>query len=270
MATQAAEAVGLKAGEESFAALADRWIWAFMAALFFATVLLGFVPDSINMLAAVDAGNRPALPPVLHFHAAMMGAWILLLLVQSVLMATGNRNHHMKLGLTAVVVAPLVSISMVAVVISNFAFLASSASNALSAEVLSARRFAASQLLLEQIRLVFVFAVLVTWALLVRRQAPDTHKRLIFFATLMPLPAAFNRISWLPSTPPDSPTSNLLLMLLWLSPLLIYDVWRRGRIHHAYVTGIALMLPFIVFAYAVWGSDWWLAAAPRMFGIQSW
>jgi hypothetical protein len=270
MAAQAAEAVGLTPGTSSFAELSDRWIWTFMAALFFVTVLLGFVPDSISMLAAVDAGARPALPPVLHFHAVMMGIWISLLLAQSLLMAAGHRNHHMKLGLAAVVVAPLVVISMVAVVISNFAFLASSGPEFLSAEALGARKFAASNLLLEQIRLVFVFAVLVTWAMLVRRQAPETHKRLIFFATLMPLPAAFNRIPWLPSTLPDSPTSNLLLMLLWLSPLLIYDIWRRGRIHHAYVTGIALLLPFIVFAYSVWGSDWWIATAPRIFGIEHW
>ena len=60
MATRAAEAVGLNAGKGAFAALADRWIWTFMAALFFATVLPGFVPDSINMMAAVDAGERPA------------------------------------------------------------------------------------------------------------------------------------------------------------------------------------------------------------------
>jgi hypothetical protein len=63
MATQAAEAVGLKTGARSFAVLTDRWIWTVMSALFFVTVLLGFVPDSIDMLAAVDTGKRPALPP---------------------------------------------------------------------------------------------------------------------------------------------------------------------------------------------------------------
>lgn len=269
MATQAAEAVGLRP-DGAFTVFADRWIYAGVAGLYFAFVLIGFIPDSIDMLAAVEAGERPVLPPVLHFHALMMGAWMSLLLAQSILMATGNKRHHMKLGLAAVVVAPLVVISMVAVAIANFAFLATATPEHLPEAAISARKYASSHLLLEQMRLVVVFAVFVTWALVVRRQAPETHKRLMLFATLMLMPAAFNRVPWLPSTLPESALSNHLLLLLFLAPLLIYDIWRRGRIHHAYVVGIAVCLPFIAFAYAVWGSDWWTATAPRIFGIQNW
>lgn len=38
------------------------------------------------------------------------------------------------------------------------------------------------------------------WALLVRREDPETHKRLIIIATLPLLSAAIDRIAWLPTT----------------------------------------------------------------------
>ncbi len=49
-----------------FTAFVDRWIYVFMAALFVVTVLVGFIPDSSRMLANVEAGARPPLPPILH------------------------------------------------------------------------------------------------------------------------------------------------------------------------------------------------------------
>ena len=53
--------------------LADRWIYVFMAGLFVATALTGFIPASIRHFAAVEAGQRPAPSPVLHVHAVLMG-----------------------------------------------------------------------------------------------------------------------------------------------------------------------------------------------------
>ena len=68
----------------------DRWIFVFMAALFFVTALAGFIPDSLMKIAAVKAGERAPFPLVLHVHAVLMGAWLSLLLAQTTLMATGN------------------------------------------------------------------------------------------------------------------------------------------------------------------------------------
>jgi hypothetical protein len=45
----------------------DRWIFVFMAAWFIAIVLTGFIPDSLEKIAAVKAGERPPFPLVLHF-----------------------------------------------------------------------------------------------------------------------------------------------------------------------------------------------------------
>ena len=270
MATQSAEAVGVKVQAGSFAEFADRWIYVFMAALFFATVLTGFIPTSLQKLAAVDAGQRPPLPGFMHFHAFMMGTWITLLLVQTTLMATGNKGWHMKLGLVSIAVAPAVLVSMVGVAGATLTQLALMPAGMMPDEALSGLKFVLSNILLEQIRIVFLFPALIIWALLVRREDPETHKRLIIIATVPALSAAIDRIAWIPSTLPESAASMYITQLLWLAPALIYDLWRRGRLHKAYVIGIALNLPFIVFSYFSWGTDWWLAAAPTIFGIESW
>src|SRR5438094_5053250 len=68
----------------------DRWIYVFTAASFIAIVLAGFIPDSIGKVAAVQAGERPPFPLVLHFHAVLMGSFLLLLLAQTTLAATGR------------------------------------------------------------------------------------------------------------------------------------------------------------------------------------
>src|SRR5688572_25807962 len=76
----------------------DRWIFVGMAVWFIAIVLAGFIPDSIMKVAMVKAGLRPPFPLVLHMHAVLMGGFLLLLLAQSWLMATGRRQFHMQLG----------------------------------------------------------------------------------------------------------------------------------------------------------------------------
>src|SRR6476469_8077769 len=70
----------------------DRWIYVFMAAWFIAIVLTGFIPDSLNKIAAVQAGQRPPLPLVMHAHAVLMGSFLLLLLAQTTLVATGRSD----------------------------------------------------------------------------------------------------------------------------------------------------------------------------------
>ena len=86
-ATMAAPSTRASA-DSSFAQTVDRWIYVFMAASFIAYTLTGFIPDSLAKIAAVEAGQRPPFPLALHAHAVLMGAFLVLLLAQSVLAAT--------------------------------------------------------------------------------------------------------------------------------------------------------------------------------------
>ena len=270
MVANAAHVVGTKPESGAFARLADRWIYVFMAGLFVVTALVGFVPDSLNMLAAVETGQRPPLPPILHAHAVLMGAWLFLLFAQTTLMATGRSAQHKRLGLIAVVLAPALVAAMIGIVHAVTLRVAAIPPGTVPPEALSDIKAIVSNLLLEQIRAVVLFSGFVGWALLVRRTDPETHKRLMILATLLPLPAAIDRITWLPNTLPDSPVAADLYLLLLLAPALIYDIARRGRVHRAYVIGIGLNLPFVIAAYVLWNTPWWLATAPRLLGVQGW
>jgi hypothetical protein len=270
MVANTVDVAGVRASAGTFARIADRWIYVWMAALFVVTALVGFIPDSLNILAAVEAGQRPPLPPVLHAHAVVMAAWLLLVLTQTSLVATGRTAQHRKLGLVGMVLAPLLAVMMIAVTRSAWSMLAAVPPGAMPAEALAGTKSFIANLLLEQIRTVAVFSALITWALVVRKRDPQTHKRLIILATLIPLPAAIDRMTWLPGTLPDSPISVWLYSLLWLLPVLVYDVVRRGRVHRAYVIGIALNVPFVLASYLLWGTAWWQAAAPTLIGVQGW
>ena len=76
----------------------DRWIFVFMAVWFIAIVLTGFIPDSMMKVEMVKAGQRAPFPPVLHVHAVVMGSYMLFLLTQTWLVATGRSELHRRIG----------------------------------------------------------------------------------------------------------------------------------------------------------------------------
>ena len=98
----AANQAGHYPSESTITHAIDRWIYVFMAAFFIAITLTGFVPDSLAKIAAVEAGERSPFPLVLHLHSILMGSFLLLLLVQTVLAARGELRHHQRLGLASV------------------------------------------------------------------------------------------------------------------------------------------------------------------------
>ena len=269
MASAAQDTAGAS-GNGGFTAFADRWIYVFMAGLFIATVLLGFIPDSNRILANVAAGARPPLPPVLHIHAALMGSWLSLLLVQALLMATGRRGFHMQLGLLGMVLAP-------AMVIAGF-FLIPTMDGQIVAGIRHGPPEVAAQLravlplvmniMLIQMRAGFVFAVLVAIALSVRNSDSETHKRLLFLATAAPLPAATDRMTWLPSSMPGSAWTVELWPLVILSPLILWDLYRQRRIHRAYWIWLAVAILPAAAMHLLWGSDWWFKTALSLLGAS--
>jgi hypothetical protein len=259
----------LRPATSAIAALADRWVYVLMAGLFIITALAGFIPDSVALLREVRAHARPPLPMVLHMHALLMGSWLLLLFAQTLLVATGRRPLHRKIGAAALPLVPLILVSMVSLVRIGFEdAVAVSTTHAAGPAEINDLRLLLSSLLPEQVRAALFFGVFTAWALLVRNKDPQAHKRLMVLATLMPLPAALDRIEWLPSTMPGSPDSSFLYMILWLSPVLLYDLLRRGRLHRVYVIGLLLNLPLVIAAHCLAGSPWWIATAPRLVGMR--
>ena len=67
---------------------------------------------------------------------------------------------------------------------------------------------------------------------------------------------------------PQSPLSADLYTLLLLSPMFVWDLFRLGRIHRAYIVWFALWLPASVVVHQLWSSDWWQATAPGLLGYS--
>jgi len=255
----AAENLVFRRGDGSFAAFADRWIYVFMAVLFIATVFAGFIPDSISKMDAVAAGKRPPFPMILHVHAALMGSWLLLLLTQAVLMATGKSGIHKQLGLTAMVLAP-------ALVVVGFLLIPTMDGQIVDgirhgpppvADELRKVLPIVLNIMAIQIRVGMVFAILIVIGLTARRTDPGTHKRLMFLATSAALPAATDRISWLPTTMPGSALTVDLWPLVVIAPMFLWDLYRQRSIHRAYWIWLAVSLIPAIAMHLAWGSAWW-------------
>jgi hypothetical protein len=253
-----------------FTAFADRWIYVFMAALFIVAVLAGFIPDSNRMLTEVAAGERPPLPLVLHVHAVLRGSWLLLLLAQAILMATGRRRLHMQLGLIAMVLAPAMVITgfvLIPVMVGQFADGIRHGPPEAAAQMRDFLPFI-TNILLAQLRAGFVFSVLVAIALAVRRSDSQLHKRLMFLATATPMAAATDRIPFLPHSIPGSPLTVDLWPLVLIAPMILYDLYRQRRIHRAYWIWLGVAIVPATLMHTLWGTPWWFKTALSLLGAS--
>lgn len=257
-------------GDTGLTAFIDRWIYVFTAATIFVVVLVGFIPDSFRRIAAVEAGAMPPFPPILHVHAVLMGAWISLLLVQATLMASGRRNWHMQLGITSMVLAPAILVAGFLLVPVRRAQLAEMIANAPPEIALKLQTELVpfvNNIMLLQIRAGILFAIIAGLAIWFRRKDSGMHKRLMLLATLVPIPAALNRMQFLPQTLPDSPLSGELYAIAVIAPMFFWDLFRLGRIHTAYLIWIGLTLPAAILMFAMWDTPGWQAWASRIGGL---
>ncbi len=247
----------------------DRWIFVFMAAWFIAIVLTGFIPDSAAKIAAVRAGERPPFPLVLHMHAALMGSFLLLLLTQTVLMATGRCALHKRVGIAAFAVVPaLVAVGLVLVPTiyhSVWSFAQTAPPDV--AQKMQQRLLALDNIMLMQLRIGILFPLFIFLGLRARGVNAGLHKRMMFLAPAMALPAAIDRMEWLPNTLPASPVGTDLYILAAVAPMFIWDVVRNRRIHEAYLIWLAVNLPVALVVYSLWDKPWWHATARQIMGV---
>lgn len=251
------------------AGFVDRWIFVFTAAWFIAIVLTGFIPDSVMKVAAVQAGQRPPFPLVLHMHAVLMGSFLLLLLTQTVLMATGRRELHMRVGIAAFALVPaLVAVGLVLVptIYHSVSSFAQTAPPEIQ-QKMQQRLLELDNIMLLQLRIGILFPLFVLIGLRARGGNIGLHKRMIFLATAMPLPAAIDRMSWLPTTLPASAVATDLYILAAVSPLFVWDVVRNRRVHEAYWIWLAVNVPVALVLYRVWDTPWWHATARQIMGV---
>ena len=247
----------------------DRWIFVFMAMWFIAIVLTGFIPDSIMKVGLVEAGKRPPFPLVLHLHAVLMGSFLLLLLAQTWLMATGRTDYHVQLGLLAFLLAPTLVIvgfilapTMYHQLWDTFQAAPPEARAKARAAVLHSENVK-----LIQIRAGLLFPLFLIIGLRARSTDAGLHKRMMILATAVPLTAGIDRIHWLPTSMPVTPVSVDAFLLLAVAPMFAWDVIRNRRIHRAYWIWLALFLPSAIAVATLWDTAWWHVTARHIMGV---
>ncbi len=191
-----------------------------MAILILCTVLLGF--SRSYYLAGVFHARLPNL--LVHVHAAVFSAWILLFIAQTSLISVGRLDWHRRAGIFGAGLAA-------SMVVLGFLVATDSLSRGFvpPGSKLDPKSFYAIPFFSTA-----VFCVLIVWALRARSNGA-AHKRLILIATISLLGAPIGR--W-PFIPPAH--SGLLIpAILDFFVLLVagFDLWTRGRIHRATVQG---------------------------------
>jgi hypothetical protein len=244
----------------------NRWIYTFMAASFVVITLLGFIPDSIMKVAAVNSGERPPFPPVLHVHAVLMASFLLALLAQSVLAATGRFHFHRQLGMlsAALVVAIVVTGVVLVPTMYNQVWDAAQTAPPAMRESLRQGVLIRDDIMLLQLRMGVLFPLFMLIALRARKAEPALHTRMMILAVVMILPAAIDRITWLPSTFPASPVGTDLYTIAAVLPMFAWDVYRSRTVLKAYVIWSVANVPFAAVVHLLWGTPWWHSIAPTL------
>lgn len=230
----------------------DRYFFTFMAGLFLLTATIGFAPRS----AAILTGVMPNPPLAVHLHAALMSAWLVLLVAQSGLVAARHRRLHMTLGMSTMLLVPAMLITMVAAATATYPLMMAAGVGDL-----------ASNILILQGRGLMLFTIFFVWGFLTRRSDRATHKRMMLMSTFVVIDAAVSRMTWLPGNDiTQSYEMSMLYTFLLLLPALAYDMLKLGKVHKAYVQALALYLPWAVLTSVLWNAPGWLEMAPRLMG----
>lgn len=197
-------------------ARADDYFFAAMTIWIAVVVFVGFAHS--YFLAGLFHAHLPS--PLVHIHGGIFSSWILLLIAQVVLAATGHIQWHMRLGLAGLVIAGLM-------IVVGFATL-------FAAEH---RHFQPDPIFTFDLLSLSVFGILVSWAYGARRDGAR-HKRLILLATLAITAQGLSRwhYAFLDSDFAFYAVLNLPLLLL-----AGFDLWSRRTLHSATVWGIAIL-----------------------------
>ena len=250
------------------ATLVDRWIYVCMAAWLIAIVLAAFIPDSLTKVALVEAGKRPPFPLIMHLHALLMGAFLLLLLAQTWLAATDRIGWHRQLGTLAVILVPAIVIAGLMLsdtIYHESVMLAQAASPAVHGEAM-ASVLRKENILLNQLRMSVLFPLFMALALQARRRDNGFHKRMVILATASVMFPAFTRLHGLPTDFPRTNVAQELYIVATILPMLVWDIVRGNGFHRAYRLWFAVSVPFAIATCILWDTPFWHAAARRILG----
>jgi hypothetical protein len=181
-----------------------------------------------NTYAPKVVSESAAIPAIVHLHAAVFAAWLVLFITQTMLIARGHIKRHQQVGTAAMALAALMLVvgTMTAVNVARLGH-----RGIAGVEFPDVEGF-----LLLNIGATIVFGALTAagWWF---RWKPQAHKRLMLMATvggLMP-----PGIARLPLVSGHTPAIALtVIAFLLVGPA--HDLITRRRIHPAYICGLVV------------------------------
>jgi hypothetical protein len=186
-------------------------------------------------------------PAILHIHAVIFAAWLLLFITQVTLVRAGQVAWHRRLGMLGLGLGAVMPFVGVATAIAMTRL-----------RVAHGEAEAAASFLIpcwDMVGFTTTFVLAVRW-----RRRPELHRRLMFMATAVLTAAAWGRMSFLDHAQWFYAGVDLLIAIAALRDLVV-----ERRIHRVYLVGLpALMIGQLLLATLRW-SDWWLATAPGLF-----
>ena len=193
-------------------------------------------------------GEAP-LPLLLHVHGMVMTGWVVLLVVQSGLIAGRQVQWHRRLGVVGSAWAALVVLLGTTTTI-----------HAAAREVrahTAAAPFQVTIMGLEVVQMV-LFAAFVATAIMLRRRV-DVHKRLMLLTIACMLPSAIARL------PVSFMTNTLILTTLYAFVLtcVAIDTLRHRRLHPAFGWGGLAVLGGLQLAFYFTRAATWIALGTR-------
>lgn len=230
----------------------DRLFYTGMGLVIAVTVIWGFAASFYLARWLPRPPLAPDMTALLYLHGAVFTAWVALMVVQPLLIASRNLALHRRLGWVGAAAAAAM------VVVGNLAAIAAIGAGFRGLGdpyVFYAVPFFA----------INSFAV-AAWLAIRWRNHAETHKRLILLANSAILGAAIARIP-LAGIQAGAPFSFIFGPDLIILAGIVYDWRSRGRVHRVWIWGGSAMVASQVLMMAVMGTAWWRAFAETMAGL---
>jgi hypothetical protein len=221
----------------------ERLFFGSIAIALVIVVFVGFAPTYFLR----ESFGGPALTPSLHVHGLLFTTWMILLAVQTSLIAASKTSWHRVLGVAGAALGAAMMAVGAYVAITRARAGLSTPPPGLTPAVLLTLPLAT----------LVVFPALLGAALWFRRRA-DVHKRLIIIATLELVTAAVAR--W-PVIAALGPVAFFGVTDLFLLALAAYDFKTRGRIHPATLWGGLFLIAWQPLRLAIGFSAPWQSFA---------
>lgn len=232
---------------------AERRFYSFMAILMIVLMLIGFAPSFYLRGYVTFPRPNPTITPAILLHGATFTLWMLVFWAQTVLVAAGRRDVHMKLGVVGMILAVLLVPMMYWVAVYQVA-------RANQPPFATPLGWTAVPIFT-----IPAYAVLI-WQGWSRRREAQAHKRLMLSAALLFMGPAVGR---LPLGPPDlvGHTMGQIAALLCFAPLFWWDLRTLGRLHWATKLGAGLAAAAVFVPVLLLATGSWDGVAARLPGV---